>query len=276
MRAGNVSVCIPYKGCDKNCEYCVSKMTGMQMESDPSLMKANVKKVKKLADVAQVFSILLTGKGEPMCNLPMVEYFIVVFKEYSVELQTNGIILRKDLSLLGHLSSLGLNIVAVSVDDFADFDPDFLNAIHTYGMLSRVTFNLTNKMYIDGKPPSFRDLMDLCKTAHVDQMTIRNVVAPDNTPETKESIWIKENVPVWIYSNLVSQMKDICLDPEKAQLIMKLPYGVEVYDYEGIAISYSDYCIQNNHNGEDIRSLIYQEDGHIYTSWNSGASKFGV
>ena len=33
MRANNLTISVPYKGCDKDCPYCVSKMTGY-MESD--------------------------------------------------------------------------------------------------------------------------------------------------------------------------------------------------------------------------------------------------
>jgi len=29
-----------------------------------------------------------------------------------------------------------------------------------------------------------------------------------------------------------------------------------------------DYCVQDDNNGKNRRSLIYQSDGHLYDSWN--------
>jgi len=272
MRAGNLTISIPDKGCNKNCPYCVSKITG-KMESNVDLMIKNTKKVRTLANAAQVFCVLLTGKGEPTCNMIMTEFFIQKFEDYSVEMQTNGIDLYK---YLDKLAALGLNIIALSVDDIEDLDFKLFERIRKLGMLLRVTFNVTNKLHLPGQSYfdlDFHNLIGLCK-GHVDQMTIRNVVVPNNTERCKESVWIEDNVNPDIYSKLERQMIETCRN--NGSLIMQLPYGAYVYDYEGIAVSYSQYCIQDYNKGDDIRSLIFQEDGHVYTSWNSGASKFGV
>ena len=55
-------------------------------------------------------------------------------------------------------------------------------------------------------------------------------------------------------------------------LIRVLPFGAEVYDIGGIAVTWLDECVQERNNTNDIRSLIYQEDGHMYSSWDSLAS----
>ena len=55
-------------------------------------------------------------------------------------------------------------------------------------------------------------------------------------------------------------------------IIRKLPFGATVFDINGVSFTYFDYCVQESSNDETIRSLIYQEDGHLYTSWNSKAS----
>ena len=59
------------------------------------------------------------------------------------------------------------------------------------------------------------------------------------------------------------------MDP---RVIRKLPYGATIYDIGGIAVTWFDYCIQDAHGVDDIRSLIFQEDGHLYTAWDSPAS----
>jgi hypothetical protein len=48
--------------------------------------------------------------------------------------------------------------------------------------------------------------------------------------------------------------------------------GIEVYDIMGMSVCFSDYCIQQENRMEDIRSLIFHQDGHVYTSWDSPAS----
>lgn len=226
MIAGNVAVCVPNKGCNKNCPYCVSKITG-KMKSNSDLMIRNVWKVKRLAKVAQVFCVLLTGKGEPLCNKEMTEYFISTFSEFSVEIQTNGIILGKELDYLKQLHKLGLDIIAISVDNLQEFNINLLNAIHEIGMLSRVTFNITNMLHMDigsAQDLTFHDLIDVCNgAAWVDQMTIRNIVVPNNTEKCKETKWIEDNVDSSIYRKLEQQMIETC--EKDGSLIMKLPYG---------------------------------------------------
>ena len=47
MRAQNLTISVPYKGCDKDCPYCVSKMTGY-IESDEGAFYGNMEKVSKI------------------------------------------------------------------------------------------------------------------------------------------------------------------------------------------------------------------------------------
>jgi len=71
MKATNLAISIPYKGCDKNCPYCVSKMTGYNTADEDAIIR-NRPKVKNMAALASIGSVLLTGKGEPLLNVPAV------------------------------------------------------------------------------------------------------------------------------------------------------------------------------------------------------------
>ena len=103
----------------------------------------------------------------------------------------------------------------------------------------------------------------------IDQLLIRQIRIPDNIIDTEKSKktqqWIKDNTNETVYVRLWQEFMDIV---DKKDLIRILPHGAEVYDIDGIAVSFSDYCIQESNNTEDIRSLIYLEDGHLYTSWD--------
>jgi len=275
MRAQNLTISMPYMGCDKNCPYCVSKITG-GIQTNRDLMFRNANKTLNFARAAQVTSVMLTGKGEPFLNYGDVLHFTRMFSEFPMEIQTNGLWLSQRLSdyTMRNLYEAGMNVIAVSIDNphIAQCAKvgDIVREAHKYGMLVRVTFNVTKLLNCEEYPATFESLISICHNWGVNQMTCRNIVSPNHTEETKQSKWIKEFVDVGMYDRIRDQMDKAC--KSKGFLVRVLPHGSKVYDYEGIAVSYSDYCIQDSNNTDDIRSLIYQEDGHLYTSWNSNAS----
>ena len=271
MRAQNLAISVPITKagiCDKNCEYCVSRMTGY-MQPNRALMQKNLPKVKELAHVGQVTSVLLTGKGEPTMSRTDLHWLMDEFKHLPTELQTNGLRLSKDLGYLIDLAHAGLNTLAVSIDTldmFTDYREMFKKSMEL-GMVTRVTLNVTNKVPRDVR---FDTLVELCRMNYIDQLMLRNVVVPSNVPRTKEVRWIEKNVFPNVYFRLQSELKRIC--EKEGMMIRRLNFGSIVYDYQGISVTYSDYCVQDDNDGKDIRSLIFMEDGHCYTSWNSRAS----
>ena len=266
MKAQNLTISIPYKGCDKNCEYCVSKMTGY-IESDIDLMRMKVDKVYNLAKAANVTSVLLTGKGEPLLNRDILLEFVKKFQEWPVEIQTNGIWLSKNLWFLNNIMLVGTDIIAVSIDtmeQFWDYE-NLFNKIKKLGMVVRVCMNVTNLLKINR---FFELFIKLTKEDLVDQLLFRNITIPNNTSkEHSAAKWITNNVDKYNYSDLYHQLMDS--NPNE---IRTLPDGTKVYDVNGVSVTFSDYCIQDRNDSEDIRSLIFMEDGHLYTSWNSKAS----
>lgn len=272
MRAQNLAISVPTTKagiCDKNCEYCVSRMTGY-MEPNRALMQKNLPKVKELAHVGQVTSVLLTGKGEPTMSRTDLFWLLEEFKHLPTELQTNGLKLSKDIVYLLDLAHAGLNTLAVSIDNqqtFVDYEDMFAKA-KELGLIIRVTLNITNKIPSD---VPFDIIVATCLSTGVDQLMLRNVVVPSNVPaETKEAKWIQKNVDPNVYNRLQKELKVAC--EKDGMMLRRLNFGSVVYDYHGVSVTYSDYCVQDDNDGKDIRSLIFMEDGHCYTSWNSKAS----
>lgn len=267
MKAQSLSVCVPNKGCNKNCPYCISQMTGMKKAS-LGLMYRNLAKVKNLAQAAQVSTVLFTSKGEPFLNFEQLCTLIDQFRNYWTEVQTNGLQLSKNT--ISELCTAGLDVIAVSVDDleFMTSQKKLFETIRSESMVSRVTFNITD---ILGTGLTFEKLVSLCKECRVHQMTLRNIVIPNYIKKkSKQTAWIKEHVNPEMYEQLRREMISTC--ERDGYLLRNLEYGAKVFDYKGIAISYSDYCIQDHNNSNDIRSLIFMEDGHVYTNWASDAS----
>jgi organic radical activating enzyme len=271
MRAQNLTISVPPGDmlCDKNCPYCVSRMTGY-VKTDFHLMHRNIEKVQTLARSAQVTGVLFTGKGEPTLNRPGLMELLEAFNYYPCELQTNGIKLSTDHQYIYDLADYGMNVIAVSIDHLSQFVSyyDMFAKIKEEGMLTRVTINVTDRIPKDTK---FDDLIAMCRESHVDQMMLRQIVIPNYVdPNSKTAQWITMNVDDAQYSRLFAEMRaGVHLH---GRFLRQLHFGPEVWEYNGVSVSYSDYCIQDSNMGEDIRSLIFLEDGHLYTSWNSAAS----
>jgi len=271
IKAQNLTISIPNKGCDKNCPYCISRMTTAQ-DTNFDLMLRNVKKVCTLARAAEVQSVLFTGKGEPMLNYDNICALSPYFKDWPMEIQTNGLMLATSYEniLIERLFEWGFDIIAVSVDQDSLFnffeEKDLFKRIKKNGMNSRITVNVTKDL---DRYSNFENLIDYCKKNQVAQLTIRKIVAPDNYHNSEVAAWIQANTSDEQYKQLIYQAIAAMRD---AKPIRRLNHGMIIYDYKDVSFTHSDYCIQEESQETDTRSLIFQENGHLYTHWNSEAS----
>jgi hypothetical protein len=271
MRASNLTISIPFAGCDKNCTYCVSKMTGI-WGTDPDLMERNAKKALTLADHAGVTSVLFTGKGEPFLNIDYLMRFLLMFQAYPCEVQTNGILLNKNPLMVETLADAGMNVIAISIDKLPDFEyfrPLFVK-IREHGMVPRVTLNVWKATHSEN---GIQDYVDLCRVHAVQQLMVRNLSIPTGTPDNHEgAVWIKRNVDAAYWASMISRFKHDCANGSGVRKLRTMAHGDSIWDYKGVAVSHSDYCIQDQAADGEIRSLIFLDDGHLYTAWNSRAS----
>lgn len=273
MKAQNLTISIPYNGCDKGCPYCVSHMTGIG-DVVINLMLNNIPKVRTLAQHTRVTSVLFTGEGEPFLNLDYFKIFLAEFREFPCEVQTNGIFLNKNRDMLSDLSQKGLNVVAVSIDKLSDFElyADLFKEIERSGMVVRVALNLWKKTQ---HPDGMAHYIHLCREYGVQQFLLRNITVPTGSDlESKEAVWIRENVDKTFYASAVSKFHNDAkqLGAPYIRKIRTTSQGLTIWDYEGVSVVTSDYCIQDSAADDEIRSLIFQDDGHLYTAWNSPAS----
>lgn len=265
MKANNLSISVPNKGCDKSCPYCISKMTGYT-KNNISLMKRNIDKVKRLADVAEVSSVSLTGKGEPMLNISDVLYFAEQFKNYPLEIQTNGHILIQVPEVINDLFLAGIDVVAISIDNFEEIDlfSMVFEKLNEVGITIRLTFNLVEEVY----NRNVEEFFTKCEEYNIDQISFREITTPtivkDSVVSNITKKWIEDNVDKVKSIKFTQGLIDI---RDKSQFIRSLPYGASLYSYKGVSFTYFDYCIQDSSSNDDIRSLIFYEDGHVSTTW---------
>jgi hypothetical protein len=278
MKAQTLAISIPNYGCDKDCRYCISKMTGY-LTPNQGLFQINLNKVKTIATSSNVVDVVLTSKGEICDNEKSIEFankvVISNFNVWPIVLQTNGLSLKKREGMLEVFNAFGLNILAVSIDtkNGIPYFGELFDRSKSLGLLNRVTINLTKEI-IEGK--FFEDFIKDCLICNVDQISFREITIPTvgvvyTDEATKTVDWIMKNGPSSEAKTIWLSNMDSCL--KEGRILRKLPYGPILYDYKGISVTHFPYCIQDDSNDDDIRSLIYQEDGHLYTSWNSKASK---
>jgi hypothetical protein len=176
----------------------------------------------------------------------------------------------KEPNLLSQLRAVGLNVIAFSFDSFKQFDQfkDLIAAIGYSGMVTRVTFNV-----LDRTQESRQDFIDKCNEVGVRQLSFRRIITPIGGTSNYESDEAKQAIKYIIENTRENRYLQLTQSiPDDYHMLRKLPYGVSVYDADGIALTYFDYCLQETHEADDIRSIIFDEDGHVYTSWASRAS----
>lgn len=110
-------------------------------------------------------------------------------------------------------------------------------------------------------------------TGKGEQFSLRQIVAPLHVPKKKliERLQLMQPAIGELYSRLIDELKKEI--DNRGFKIRSLPHGAQVYDLDNLSVTYFNYCVQDSNKNDDIRSLIFQEDGHLYTSWNSKASR---
>ena len=81
----------------------------------------------------------------------------------------------------------------------------------------------------------------------------------------------EENVDKSLENDFLQKMYEQLKNSQESRVLRTLPYGATLYDYKGVSVTHFDYCIQDTHGEHDDRSIIFQEDGHLYSTWNSKA-----
>lgn len=271
LRAGNLTIAVPYYGCDKNCPYCVSKMTG-NFKNNRNKFLRNFRKVKTTANAADVFSVLITGKGEPLITLEKDESIIALtllyFNGFNLEIQTNGLLLSENV--VNFLDEYKVDTIALSIDSFEellDFE-NIIGYIKSRDMSVRVTVNLSSLSFPCENLTI--NLLNKCKEFDVDHFKMNPVSIPEGLEDTPQGKFISSMDMEPINDNM-KELENICLD--NGPPFGALNYGPYLYDVDGISVSSPSLCIQESHKISDLRSLIYLQDGHLYTSWKTKASK---
>ncbi len=281
MKIQTFTIVVGGNKCNATCPYCVSKLTGKTTCSDKieDINIRNFHKACKFAKMSGVSTVLLTGKGEPLLYPDHITKYLEILKDYDfpfIELQTNGIELN---SISGHQLekwyNLGLTTVSLSCVHWYTsnneniFKRDIqlaenIKMLHNFGFSVRISCVMIDGMIDD--ITMVKGFVEWCKLEKVEQFTVRpvtNIKHSDCDTDAEHEIY------QWILKNKLSRT-DIKKIKEyfdtNATILLDLAHGARVYDYKGQNISISN-CLTESTNPDDIRQLIYYQNGRLMYSW---------
>lgn len=268
--------------CNARCPFCISKMTPLQGMNYklPEVNWLNFSKACRLAQINNVSTVLITGKGEPLLYPDQITDFLEHLQPYDfpvIEVQSNALVIGRDFKkyepYLKKWRKLGLNTIAISIVHYTPEknktvytpDSDYINLeeviskLHALGYSIRFS-TIMLKGYIDNIE-EVKKLVEFSRENEVEQLTIRGVATPQKSDNKEVYDWTKGKV---LSKGTIIDISDL-LNKEGNKL-MTLDHGGIVYDYKGQNVCMTD-CLTIKPSTEELRQLIFFPDGHLRYDW---------
>jgi molybdenum cofactor biosynthesis enzyme MoaA len=280
MKISTFSIVCGGRKCNAKCPYCVSKMTKGVGKCDASVDDINIRNFKKACSFAKqsgVSTALLTGVGEPLLYPKHITKYLSILQEYDfpfIELQTNGIELDHFRNgALPRWYTMGLDTVSLSVAHWVDKEnqeifgdewkslKDNIRLLHDLGFSVRLSC-----VMVDGwvnNLEQVKKMIAFCQGNDVEQLTCRPVGMPDDSKSQTIKRWVTQRS---IDKEVEQEIADYFARSQKSTLLLELPHGANVYDYDGQNISINN-CLTHSTNPDEVRQLIFAADGHLRYSW---------
>lgn len=283
MRFKMFSVVVGSEACIASCPFCVSceKITKETMK-EKDINWRNLDIAANLATRSNVDTVMLTSRGEPLLFPDQISNYLKHLKKFEfpfIELQTNGILLSKNRkkydSYLRKWYEDGLTTITISVisekkdlnrknymqdnSDYIDL-PELINYLHELKFCVRLTCVCCKDiMSTISQVDSF---IKFAKENNVEQVTLR----PLNDEYRRKSAhdWILKNK----LTNKDKKKIRKHLDKNGTRLLELERIGT-IYDVYGQNVLFSHPLTKytRDTNPENIRNLIFFQDGHIRYEW---------
>lgn len=281
MEIQSLSVCVPAK-CPNKCKFCVSQTHTNNYQrrlfsDDPFAHRDFIERLEYARDNG-VHCLIFTGTGEPLLNMPFLNYFDGVNKSltrsfHHLEIQTSGVTL--DNEKLRDLRYIGVKTISLSLSSFISevnssyngipkniqFDVNELcEKIKQNGFNLRLSLNMTDSF--GNLFPS--DIFIVAKSLGANQITFRVLYTSGKGYE--QDNWINEHRAT---EEKIKQLNDFIVT--NGTQLNKLSFGAMKYDIQGMSVVLDDDCMHTKVR-DSLKYLILREDCRIYSHWDKTGS----
>ena len=300
MKIQSLSIVVPNRGCVNKCPFCVSRMVKSdryenRMDINHPHYDINVREyLKRLRFVADngCQTVMLTGTSEPQQNKQFLATFALLHQQLgspfaNIEMQTTGYGLDCDRDYIRFLRNfVGVNTVALSVNSLDDVvncsilghEPErdpmtgrpvakfrlyrLCDALRDYDFNIRCCFNLTAAFDMCGVEQVF----DVAKNEyHANQVTFRELYS--SSADTEQGEWIRKNA---VSQSTVHEIEKYL---RGRPVVGRTMYGATCYDVNGMSVIYDTDCMGKNPVADVLKYLILRPDCHLYSQWDTPASR---
>lgn len=295
MNIQSISIVPTVQGCNADCKYCISAMTKAPKGVFSRLDFNKLTDSLLYAKSGGCQTAILTSKGETLFDLELKEndyefwYYLSsiledcknIGKIGQRDLHTNGKLIIGaenqfyELLVQPHYGLTNITVTVASLNkevnkELMGIDIDYaqlFDYLKSIGLTVRLSCVLNTFGVHDSST-----IMEYIKKAAdlgVDSVVFREMWIPKNHRSGKVVEWAYAHfVKLAVAQNLFAMLeKEIKI----ANVILRLPWGELVYDVGGLQVT-SATCTVNKYK-EGFKSVIHLPDGHLYSGWDSIATK---
>lgn len=250
-------------------------------------------------------SLMYTGDGEPIINMQYMEMVQELNSRLPNpfihnELQTSGVMLTSSSENGGEpylrrlRNTMRIKVISLSLFDifnsrhnaeytqpknekfFVDID-ETCKAIKKYDFTLRLSINMVD-LYNQSSNNLFdniysiNQIFDRAKELGANQIIFRKLYNIDKSACKDPKIAEINN---WIIANKASdETLEIIFEFVKSRgtKLYSLPFGADVYSYQGMSIVIDDNCMNKGDNNDNIKYLVLRSNSKLYTQWDDEGS----
>lgn len=283
MKFKMFSVIVGSEACIASCPFCVSgEKPNKENLKDININWRNLKIAGNLANRSGIDTVMLTSRGEPTLFPEQISEYLEHLKEFKfpfVELQSNCIPIATNkekyenylkqwyelglttitISVVSHLPEVNKDVYMPSSEQYIDL-PDLIKYLHGFGFSLRLTCVLCKGMTDTTK--KINEFIKFAKENKVEQVTLRPV--NDEFRRKSAAEWIKENRLTEEQKGNIKEWLD-----KNATKLLEIERIGTIYDMNGqnVCLSLPLNKYTRDTNPENIRNLIFFQDGHIKYEW---------
>jgi hypothetical protein len=282
MKTNIFSVVVGDSRCNASCPFCVAKMTGSNFSDCIEFDERRFNVACQIAEQMRngLLTVILTGQGEPLLFTKQITRYLqcIDFRFPLIGLQTNGILVEKNLDNFRQWKDEGLTTVCLSIasgdhkvsNGIMGINSDY-NYWNAAAMLQEIGLNVrlncTMTKVGTYKPRDCENIILRANNAGILQTTFREVTMPDPCYSSSIGAWVGSHSVEGAAKRLHHY-----LALNGAVRLMELPHGGVVYDYKDQNVAIGN-CLTDTTNPDDIRQVIFFPDGRVAYDWRYKAAR---